>query len=49
MILTSVNKEFYHEKIEKEKQLFNITLDIEKNYIQLSFNPDKLKQFLDTL
>ena len=49
LILTNVKKEFYHENIDKEKQLISGTLDIETNSIQLEFNPIKLLDFLLTL
>ena len=49
MILPNVNHEFYHEKIDKEKQLFNLTLNKNDNCIQISFNPKELLKFLTEL
>jgi hypothetical protein len=49
IILSNINYDFFHEKIEKDKQLISATLNKELNTIQLHFNPQKLKLFLNDL
>jgi hypothetical protein len=49
LILPNVKKEFYHENIEKEKQLISGTFDVVNKTIQLDFKPDRLLKFLLSL
>jgi len=49
MILPNVNKEFYHEDINRENQIISGVFDIESSSVQLSFDPKKLMKFLETI